>query len=290
MFDGQQDSTVHAGENATSQNRISQLIFIADHLAHFPYVVMDEVYYVADLMEQRISLIGSNILRSLYRSLLPAYQSKHSNPEASEISKHSGDRKLATETDLMDFLDKCEANLPRDYDINTSFVNIDSMKIADSQNSHSSLEKELQYLFKHCQSDGLRGKARSSMIYSGPSCLLLMTIRRFIRQHYGVSYNKSKDYSPSDSPKVWEKPIVLSKQSDPSGQLMTLPCVIYQYACNPGWNDLSKGPPDHILLRHFLMLRRELMLSQDNTLKEEVIDSSSKSVAQTSDIEEDIEG
>nr|CAH8872970.1 unnamed protein product [Trichobilharzia regenti] len=289
MFDGQQDSTVHAGENATSQNRISQLIFIADHLAHFPYVVMDEVYYVADLMEQRISLIGSNILRSLYRSLLPAYQSKHSNPEASEISKHSGDRKLATETDLMDFLDKCEANLPRDYDINTSFVNIDSMKIADSQNSHSSLEKELQYLFKHCQSDGLRGKARSSMIYSGPSCLLLMTIRRFIRQHYGVSYNKSKDYSPSDSPKVWEKPIVLSKQSDPSGQLMTLPCVIYQYACNPGWNDLSKGPPDHILLRHFLMLRRELMLSQDNTLKEEVIDSSSKSVAQTSDIEEDIE-
>ncbi|CAH8670578.1 unnamed protein product [Schistosoma rodhaini] len=290
IFDEYQKSSLHTTENENIQNRLSQLIFIADHLAHFPYVVLDEVYYVADLIEQRISLIGSTILRSLYRSLLSTAQNKCSYPEICELSGSSvnSDRKFTSETDLMDFLDKCEANLPREYDFNTSYKYMETMKALDNQISFSSSEKDLQNMFKHCQSDTLKGKTRSSMVYAGPSCLLLMTIRKFIREYYGVTYSKLKDYSPSDVSKIWEKPILLIKQSSVSGQLMTLSCIVYQYVFNPGWSDVSKGPPDHILLRHFLVLRRELMLHEDNTLNEQSVKCNSKHSAQVSDIENDI--
>ncbi|XP_018654121.1 nipped-B-like protein (delangin) (scc2 homolog) [Schistosoma mansoni] len=289
IFDEYQKS-LHTTENENIQNRLSQLIFIADHLAHFPYVVLDEVYYVADLIEQRISLIGSTILRSLYRSLLSTAQNKCSNPEICELSGSSvnSDRKFTSETDLMDFLDKCEANLPREYDFNTSYKYMETMKALDNQISYSSSEKDLQNMFKHCQSDTLKGKTRSSMVYAGPSCLLLMTIRKFIREYYGVTYSKLKDYSPSDVSKIWEKPILLIKQSSVSGQLMTLSCIVYQYVFNTGWSDVSKGPPDHILLRHFLVLRRELMLHEDNTLNEQSAKCKSKHSVQVSDIENDI--
>ncbi|CAH8646525.1 unnamed protein product [Schistosoma bovis] len=290
IFDEYQKSSLHTTENESIQSRLSQLIFIADHLAHFPYVVLDEVYYVADLIEQRISLIGSTILRSLYRSLLSAAQNKCSNSEVCELSRSSmnNDRKFTSETDLMDFLDKCEANLPREYDFNTSYKYVETMKALDNQISFSSSEKDLQNMFKHCQSDSLKVKARSSMVYAGPSCLLLMTIRKFIREYYGVTYSKLKDYSPSDTSKLWEKPIILTKQSSCSGQLMTLSCIVYQYVLNPGWSDVSKGPPDHILLRHFLVLRRELMLHEDSSLNEQSVKCTSKPNVQISDIENDI--
>ncbi|CAH8570825.1 unnamed protein product [Schistosoma turkestanicum] len=289
MFDDQQKPSLHTTENESAQNNLSQLIFIADHLAHFPYVVLDEVYYVADLIEQRISLIGSTILRSLYRSLLSS-QNRRSNSEGSELSRYSvnSDRKFTNETDLMDFLDKCEANLPREYDFNTSYKYMETMKALDDQSSFSSFEKDLQNMFKHCQSDTLKGKARSSMIYAGPSCLLLMTVRKFIREHYGVTYSKLKDYSPSDAPKLWEKPIVLMKQSSFAGQLITLSYIVHQYVCNPGWGDLSKGPPDHILLRHFLVLRRELLLHEDSALSDQSIMCTSKPSAQIPNIENDV--
>ncbi|CAH8655490.1 unnamed protein product [Heterobilharzia americana] len=282
LFDDRQDSAVLASENSATQNRLSQLIFIADHLAHFPYMVLDEVYYVADLTEQRISLMGPTILRSFYRSLLPGFQSKRSNSDGSESSKHSvnEDQKSVNENDLMDYLDKCAEKLPREYDLSTSLIDMDIIKSLDNQSSCSSLEKEMQHLFKHCQSDTLKGKARSSMIYSGPPCVLLIAIWKFIREYYGVSYSKLKMYSPSDSSKLFEKPIVLPKHSNLSDQLMTLPLIIHQYACNPAWNDISKGPPDHILLRHFLVLRRELMLHEDSTLDEPLIENTSKSNSQ----------
>lgn len=71
---------------------------------------------------------------------------------------------------------------------------------------------------------------------------------------------------------------------------MTLSCIVYQYVLNPGWSDVSKGPPDHILLRHFLVLRRELMLHEDSSLNEQSVKCTSKPNVQISDIENDIKG
>ncbi|KAH8865496.1 Nipped-B-like protein B [Schistosoma japonicum] len=268
----------YTNENEGTQNRLSQLVFIADHLAHFPYVVLDEVYYVADLIERKINLVGSTILQSLCQCLLSTFQNKRLHSEGSKFSRYSvNNGRKFTETDLMDFLDKCEANLPREYDFNTPYVYMETIQSFDNQSSYSSSEKDLQNIFKHCESVALKRNARSSMIYLGPSCLLLMTIRKFMHDHYGVTCSKLKDYLPSGAPKFWDKPIILLEQSDFSGQLMTLSCIVQQYILNPGWNNVSKGPPDHILLRHFLVLRRELMIHKYNSMGEQSVKCASKS-------------
>ena len=46
---------------------------------------------------------------------------------------------------------------------------------------------------------------------------------------------------------------------------MPLPYLVRQYMAHSSWADPTRGPPDHLLLKHFLVLRRELVQNDEAT-------------------------
>lgn len=61
---------------SSSNNGLPELIYICDHLAHFPYKTVDEIYHLAHSLDLRISTIGSALVRSLQDCLVSSSQLK----------------------------------------------------------------------------------------------------------------------------------------------------------------------------------------------------------------------
>ncbi|CAD5216331.1 unnamed protein product [Bursaphelenchus xylophilus] len=123
---------------------LEEWIFLADNLAHFSYVNLDEPLFVIFTIQKMVSISGQNILNSFRKQQIPS-----SNPEADD-----------------DFSpDTIYARMPED----------------------KSKLYELQ---------------RESY-----ACYLLLSLKSYLMRVYNFKDDKIKEYSPSESAKVYEKPV-----------------------------------------------------------------------------------
>ncbi|VDN32473.1 unnamed protein product [Dibothriocephalus latus] len=134
----------------------------------------------------------------------------------------------------------------------------------------------------------LRTSARSIVIRNAPACLLLMSIRTYLKEAYDVTVAKLRSYSPSDPVKQWEKPISLSArciQTEAYNRLLEIPVAVEHCALDRTWpvtslsfhpeddsvmeaggddpSEGSPGPSDLLLLRIFLLLHRQFLATED---------------------------
>ena len=83
-----QSSAEATGKRAStpdaSDNGLAELIYICDHLAHFPYKTVDEIYHLAHSLDLRISTIGSGLVRSLQDCLVSSAQLKAESTAAAD--------------------------------------------------------------------------------------------------------------------------------------------------------------------------------------------------------------
>ncbi|KAF6768214.1 hypothetical protein AHF37_05574 [Paragonimus kellicotti] len=225
---------------------LGQMIFIADQLAHFPYTIQDEVFYVAFSVERLVSDCGPSLLRLMHQALL---SSMLTQAESHSINRTEKDN---AETHLLNVLELAETKLTTSKI--SSLVDSGTSDLGDWDQGD-----QVQNLFKNARPANLCQQVREAMVRTGPVCLLLLAVRNHLREIYGVTDSKLKDYSPTDAPKQWDKPVQITKRPNSSNPVLRLPTWVVQCMQNPTWFDLSDVPPDALLLAQFIRLRHQLL-------------------------------
>ncbi|KAF5401465.1 hypothetical protein PHET_05068, partial [Paragonimus heterotremus] len=225
---------------------LGQMIFIADQLAHFPYTIQDEVFYVAFSVERLVSDCGPSLLRLMHEALLSSMLTQ------AESHSISGTEKDHAETHLLNVLELAETKLITSK--TSSHVDSGTSDLGDWDKGG-----QIQNLFKNARPANLCHQVREAMVRTGPVCFLLLAVRNHLREVYGVTDSKLKDYSPTDAPKQWDKPIQITKRPNSSSPVLRLPTWVMQCMQNPTWFDLSDVPPDALLLAQFIRLRHQLL-------------------------------
>nr|VZH93445.1 unnamed protein product [Spirometra erinaceieuropaei] len=260
------------------RNDLAELIYVSDQLAHFPYKFQDEVFYLARNIDLRVSSLGSTVVRAMHECL------------TSEPITES-DRHQRNQSHSDDFYDRKLTNLLEDAEVEL-FADIDNPATWSSCSSNAlpeglrPMERKLLERMNRAEVAALRSSARSVIIRNAPACLLLMSIRTYLKEAYDVTVAKLRSYSPSDPVKQWEKPISMSARCIQTGaynRLLEIPLAVEHCALDCTWpvaslsfhseddsasetggsSEGSRGPSDLLLLRIFLLLHRQLLATED---------------------------
>ncbi|KAF7257300.1 hypothetical protein EG68_04873 [Paragonimus skrjabini miyazakii] len=229
---------------------LGQMIFIADQLAHFPYTIQDEVFYVAFSVERLVSDCGPSLLRLMHEALLSSMLTRTESHSINRTEKDHAERHA--ETHLLNVLELAETKLTTSK--LSSDVDSGTSDLGDWDKGD-----QIQNLFKNARPANMCQQVREAMVRTGPVCFLLLAVRNHLREVYGVTDSKLKDYSPTDAPKQWDKPIQITKRPNSSSPFLRLPTWVMQCMQNPAWFDLSDVPPDALLLTQFVRLRHQLL-------------------------------
>ncbi|CUT99425.1 nipped B protein delangin scc2 [Echinococcus multilocularis] len=215
--------------DATSEdNGLSELIYVCDHLAHFPYKTVDEVYYLAHYLDLRISTIGSALVRSLQDCLVSTSQLKaESSAVSTDVDAATEPPSLIYDRKVINLLEDVESELFAKPDMPLE-VGLNERKAIDRINRPVAAVKRLAF--------------REKVFRNGPACLLLMAIRKYLEEAYDVTSNKLSSYSSTDE-KHLQKPIPSpSARTLHSGvlyQLVEIPAIVTSCALNPAWPVVS---------------------------------------------------
>ncbi|XP_066990577.1 nipped-B-like protein isoform X1 [Macrobrachium rosenbergii] len=136
---------------------LSELLFIADNLAYFPYQVIDEPLFIIHHIDIMISVTGTNILQNFREALLP--------PPNAEV-------KINPETGQEEYVDDLDDE--EDVEVYLSRLPPCLTPLEDCINS--------------CQ-----------------GCLLLLMLKDYLKEIYGITDGRITQYSPSDTSKQYEK-------------------------------------------------------------------------------------
>lgn len=140
-----------------ARSSLSELLFIADNLAYFPYQVIDEPLFIIHHIDIMISVTGTNILQNFREALLPS-------PNA-EV-------KINPETGQEEYVDDLEDE--EDVEVYLSRLPPCLTPLIECINS--------------CQ-----------------GCLLLLMLKDYMKEIYGITDGRTTQYSPSDTSKQYDK-------------------------------------------------------------------------------------
>ncbi|KAK4306344.1 hypothetical protein Pmani_021828 [Petrolisthes manimaculis] len=140
-----------------ARTSLTELLFIADNLAYFPYQVLDEPLFIIHHIDIMISVTGSNLLQAFRDALLPS-------PTA--------EMKINPETGQPEYVD----DLDDEEDVEVFL---------------SRLPPSLTPLHE--------------CINASQGCLLLLMLKDYLKEIYGITDGRIGQYSPSDTTKQYEK-------------------------------------------------------------------------------------
>nr|CDS29043.1 nipped B protein (delangin) (scc2) [Hymenolepis microstoma] len=240
-------------DSPSGDNGLQELVFICDQLAHFPYKTVDEIYYLARILDIRVSTIGSAIARSLQDCLL---SSAHLKTE----SAYPGDTDNATE--LPPAYDRKIANLLEDVE---SELFVRSSMPSDI----GAIESKVIDRINRPVAAVKRQLFREKVVRHAPPCLLLMSLRKYLEEAYDVTSNKLGSYSPSSDDKHYQRfippPSVRTLNSGVPSRLIEIPPLVAQCALDPSWprstssNITSSSISNSTILRLALQVHRQLL-------------------------------
>ncbi|XP_042215621.1 nipped-B-like protein isoform X2 [Homarus americanus] len=136
---------------------LSELLFIADNLAYFPYQVLDEPLFIIHHIDIMISVTGSNLLQAFREALLP--------PPNAEV-------KINPETGQPEYVDDLDDE--EDVEVYLSRLPLSLTPLVDCINASQ-------------------------------GCLLLLMLKDYMKEIYGITDGRITQYSPSDTSKQYEK-------------------------------------------------------------------------------------
>ncbi|TPP63921.1 hypothetical protein FGIG_01028 [Fasciola gigantica] len=260
LFDSDQNKqffnneVTHSSNHTSFESSLGQLVFVADQLAHFPYSVLDEVLFIAYHIEQRLSVSGSSLTRLIQHTLLSSLLRTESDTHRAR--KDGTVDTSQAEVRLMNLIEAAEIKVLKCE----RFTEQQAEVVINAEWDQGG---KLHALFE--QAHFSNAKARQAMISHGPVCWLLLALRQHLRDVYGVTDSKLKDYSPSDSVKQWERPIILPKRTSGGNHLLRVPALVIQCLNNPGWSKCAPSPPDTVVLYQFIQLRHRLLALEDSS-------------------------
>ncbi|THD18350.1 Cohesin loading factor subunit SCC2 [Fasciola hepatica] len=237
-------------ESQTSGTRVmlSQLIYVADNLAHFPYQCQEEPLFVIHHIDLMVSMSGSGVLQSVREALFPELKAALEEALAAQAEAEAKNR-AQTEMQLRNELHtqqlaSAEAVARSDHgaaeqlaeqiqDTLSKLNNLAMMNptsaigITSSMNElrsaalvgHDSiphidlgpLEEEEEdadaMLARLTVARGTALPIVRDAIRASRACVLLLTLKQYLKEIYSITDSKIQRYSPTDSPKLWERPL-----------------------------------------------------------------------------------
>ncbi|KAK4467489.1 hypothetical protein MN116_008977 [Schistosoma mekongi] len=226
---------------------LGQLVYVADNLAYFPYQSQEEPLFVVHHIDLMVSMTGSGVLNSVREALFPELKIALEAVVAAQLEADAKSRaqiklqlrdELQTQkvasTDAVNSSDHETTGLSADQvqhtikginsspvpflmDNNTSISDFSATAIPGIDGASRvdpgpfEVEEEedpialLDRLFKSRQTSlpVVRDAIRTSR-----ACVLLLTLRHFLKESYSITDRKIQRYSPTDSAKLWEKPLI----------------------------------------------------------------------------------
>ncbi|CAH8872943.1 unnamed protein product [Trichobilharzia szidati] len=227
---------------------LSQLVYVADNLAHFPYQSQEEPLFVVHHIDLMVSMAGSGVLNNVREALFPELKAALEAVVAAQLEADAKNRaqmemqlraelqaQHAASTEALSRGDHATAGLFNDQ-IQHTIQRINSLNSSNpAVIGSSSSTTELS-------SNTLSGRESFSRVDLGPfeieeeedpvalfdrlsksrqttlpimrdairtsrACVLLLTLKQFLKESYCITDGKIQRYSPSDSAKLWEKPL-----------------------------------------------------------------------------------
>ncbi|VDK39895.1 unnamed protein product [Taenia asiatica] len=223
-------TATNAVSTTSDDNGLLELIYVCDHLAHFPYKTVDEVYYLAHYLDLRIGTIGSALVRSLQDCLVSTSQLKaESGTVVTDVDPAVEPPSLVHDRKITNLLDDIESELFAKSAMPLE-VCPNERKVIDRINRPVAADK--------------RHAFREKVFRNGPACLLLMAIRKYLEEAYDVTSNKLSSYSSTDE-KHLQKPIPSpSARTLHSGvlyRLVEIPAMVTTCALDPAWPIVSSS-------------------------------------------------
>ncbi|CAH8644983.1 unnamed protein product [Schistosoma guineensis] len=227
---------------------LSQLVYVADNLAHFPYQSQEEPLFVVHHIDLMVSMAGSGVLKNVREALFPELKAALEAVVAAQLETDAKNRaqmelQLSAELQAQQvasadaisrgdhetaglIADQIQHTIQRINSLNSSDPSIMSSNASLSEFPSGALirtegvsrvdlgpceieeEEDPIALF-----DRLSKTRQTSLpivrdaIRTSRACVLLLTLKQFLKVSYSITDGKIQRYSPSDSAKLWEKPL-----------------------------------------------------------------------------------
>ncbi|CAH8627447.1 unnamed protein product [Schistosoma mattheei] len=227
---------------------LSQLVYVADNLAHFPYQSQEEPLFVVHHIDLMVSMAGSGVLKNIREALFPELKAALEAVVAAQLETDAKNRaqmelQLSAELQAQQvasadaisrgdhetaglIADQIQHTIQRINSLNSSdpsimssnaslsefpsgaFIGIEGVSRVDLGPFEIEEEEDPIALF-----DRLSKTRQTSLpivrdaIRTSRACVLLLTLKQFLKESYSITDGKIQRYSPSDSAKLWEKPL-----------------------------------------------------------------------------------
>ncbi|KAL3316738.1 hypothetical protein Ciccas_004607 [Cichlidogyrus casuarinus] len=220
---------------------LSKLVYIADNVAHFPYQVQEEPLFIIHHIDLLVSISGSNVLQAVREALFPELKAalERAMQEQAQVEArqrvesemrlkqqlqfhqtnmnqalHAGDQ-LGAETHH-EAMQTVANKLQQLSSMHNAVSGISGLRSAalmgrEALEALGPLEEEeedelaLIERLQKCQATALPAMREATR--TSRACVLLLMLKHFLKDVYGVSDAKLQKYSPSDSAKLWERPL-----------------------------------------------------------------------------------
>uniref|UniRef100_A0A0X3NT48 Nipped-B protein n=1 Tax=Schistocephalus solidus TaxID=70667 RepID=A0A0X3NT48_SCHSO len=214
---------------------LARLVYVADNLAFFPYQCQEEPLFVIHHIDLTVSMNGSTLLQSVREALFPefkaaleaamaaqraaeaestaaavpgisddhpAIQQQNQQTTASEGRQTRAESAAATPSKQSLFKLTASAS-------SSSVLNVGREATSSFNSSITSLyvdEENEDAMVTRLVSSGPAGFAAvRNAVHASRACLLLLNLKQYLKDVYGMTDSKVQKYSPTDSSKLWEK-------------------------------------------------------------------------------------
>lgn len=182
---------------------LSYMLYLADNLAYFPYMVQDEPLFIVHHIDVMISVTGTNLLQSFREGLLLTDAQKQQLLAQQQQMMLTQQQQIMMEGDPEDpevwLFQQQQHNpsllvLPQQQQPQLNQVSVISALDEDDEDEDQ--------LAARVPEDAVHLQA---CITAAQGCLLLLVLKQHLKDIYGLSDGKIQQYSPSEPAKVYEK-------------------------------------------------------------------------------------
>ncbi|XP_071439398.1 nipped-B-like protein [Hetaerina americana] len=208
---------------------LSQMLYLADNMAYFPFQVQDEPLFIIHHIDIMISVSGTNLLQSFREALLPTNKSQEGQPGVPLEAPLAGNAPVEDPNNLNVPTDLSEPGTnsfvasqtkdPSGVVCNSSsrVVNVNASRYDEEEDE----DEDENVLVARLPEDT---SVLQECITASQGCMLLLVLKQHLKDLYGITDAKIAQYSPSESAKVYEKTVNRRNTScfDPKATLQKL--------------------------------------------------------------------
>jgi cohesin loading factor subunit SCC2 len=184
----------------TARTPLSELIYVADNLAYFPYQQQDEPLFIMHQLDIIVSVSGSNLMQS-FKELFYPNIIEADNPVLDPVMTQTDPG--ADPSGNVSGIDPVSAPDGTDPGVSTMWT---LPRPQQQQQRHDEDDDEdVDKLLALLPDDSL--VALHELYLTAQGCVLLLVLKQHLKDTYGFTDSKIQRYSPSDSAKTFEKPL-----------------------------------------------------------------------------------